>query len=108
MNYYERSYKKIQNIISSIGGIYKFITIVAVYINNLYSEYIILSDTLLLLHSSINVEKNKIGIKGNSRKHNKYNLRNDEKDKKNNKKNKKPNEKSTINLSERQKLDKLD
>ena len=63
VNYYERSYKRIQDIISNIGGIYKFITIVAVYINSLYSNYIVLTDTLTLLHSSIHVEKKKMKLK---------------------------------------------
>jgi hypothetical protein len=62
VNYYERSYKRIQDIISNIGGIYKFITIVAVYINSLYSNYIVLTDTLTLLHSSIHVEKKKMKL----------------------------------------------
>ena len=62
MNYYERSYKRIQDIISNIGGIYKFITIVAIYINTLYSNYIVLTDTLALLHSSIHVEKKKMKL----------------------------------------------
>ena len=107
MNYYERNYKRVQDIISNIGGIYKFITIVAVYINSLYSNFIVLSDTIILLHSSIYVEKNKIEIKKDTRKSNIYRLRDDEKDIKNNEKNK-LNEKSKIKSSERTKLDKLD
>jgi len=108
MNYYERYYKRVQDIISSIGGIYKFITIVAIYINSLYSNYIILSDTLGLLHSSIHSEKNKIEIKRNNRNINSYNLRDDEKDKKDNEKKINSNIKSAIKSSERKKLDKLD
>ena len=103
MNYYERNYKRVQDIIFSIGGIYKFITIVAVYINSLYSNFIVLSDTLILLHSSINVEKKKIEIKKDIRKPNRYHLRDYEKDIKN-----KTNEKSKLKSSERTKLDKLD
>ena len=57
MNYYERSYKKIQDAISSIGGISQFITIVASYINRLYNHYIILSDTQALLNSNIKKQK---------------------------------------------------
>ena len=108
MNYYERYYKRVQEIISSIGGIYKFITIVAIYINSLYSNYIILSDTLGLLYSSKHLEKNKIEIKRNSRKNNSYNLRDDEKDKKDNETKIKSNIKNAIKSSERKKLDKLD
>ena len=45
----ERSYKKIQDVISSIGGIYQGITIVAYYINALYNKFIVLSDTEVLI-----------------------------------------------------------
>ena len=93
MNYYERKYKRIQDIISNIGGIYKFITIVAIYINNLYSNYIILSDTLELLHSCIHVEKNRIEIKKNNKKKLYSHSRDYEKDIKNIEKNIKANEK---------------
>ena len=58
MNYYERSYKRIQDIISDIGGIYQFITIVATFINNFYNKYIVLNNIEELLYSSINLEKN--------------------------------------------------
>ena len=57
MDYYERSYKRIQDVISSIGGINQAITIIAIYLNTLYNNFVILSDTELLLHSSINMEK---------------------------------------------------
>ena len=50
---YERSYKRIQDVISNIGGIYQAITIIAIYINSLYNNFVVLSDTELLLHSSI-------------------------------------------------------
>ena len=106
MNYYERNYKRIQDIISNIGGIYKFITIVAIYINSLYSNYIILTDTLALLHSSIHVEKNRIEIKNNYKKKLYTHLKDDEKDIKNIEKNIKTNEKKKS--SERQKFEKLD
>ena len=55
--YYERIYKRIQDVISSIGGIYQAITIIGLCINNLYNNYIVLSDTEILLHSSIHYEK---------------------------------------------------
>jgi hypothetical protein len=100
MNYYERKYKRIQDTISSIGGVYKFITIVAIYINSIYSNYIILSDTLLLLHSSILVHKNKIEIKKDNKKLYSYLG-----DKIKNIKNK---ERSEIKSSERTKLEKID
>ena len=57
MEYYERTYKRIQDIISSIGGINTFVNIVAFYLNYLYNNYIILSDTEQLLYSSIHLEK---------------------------------------------------
>ena len=62
MSFHERDYKRIQDIISSIGGISQFITIVAIYINTLYNNYIVLSDTETLLKSSIHTERN-INIK---------------------------------------------
>ena len=57
MEYYERIYKRIQDVISSIGGINQAITIIAMSLNKLYNSYIILSDTELLLRSSIDNEK---------------------------------------------------
>ena len=54
---YERTYKRVQDVISSIGGINQAITIIAVYINYLYNNYIILSDTELLLNSLVHSEK---------------------------------------------------
>jgi len=45
----ERSYKKLQDVISSVGGIYQSITIIAAYINSLYNQFITLSDTEVLL-----------------------------------------------------------
>ena len=58
MNYYERTYKRVQDIISSIGGLYQVINIIAFYINYYYNNYIVLSDTKNLLSSSIKIEKN--------------------------------------------------
>lgn len=57
MYYNERIYKRIPDIIPSIGGVYQFITIISIYINALYNKYIVLSDTENLLHSSIHTEK---------------------------------------------------
>jgi len=53
----ERSYKKLQDVISSVGGIYQSITIIAFYINFFYNKFIILSDTEVLLNSFIHSEK---------------------------------------------------
>ena len=64
MNYNERTYKRIQDVISSIGGIYQFIIVVSICINKLFNNYIILSDTEILLNTSIykakTFNKNKI------------------------------------------------
>ena len=57
MNYYERSYKRIQDIITSIGGFYQVITIIAIFLNNFYHSFVVLSDTEILLHNSIVKEK---------------------------------------------------
>ena len=55
--YYERTYKRIQDVISNIGGINQAITIIAIIINKLYNNYIILCDTENLLFSTLNLEK---------------------------------------------------
>ena len=55
--YYERKYKRIQDVISSIGGINQAITLIAIFINKLYNNYIILCDTENLLFSTIDLEK---------------------------------------------------
>jgi hypothetical protein len=54
MQCYKRIYKKIQDIISDIGGISQFITIFATYINLFYNNYKILSDSEKLIYPSIN------------------------------------------------------
>ena len=51
----ERSYKKLQDVISSVGGIYQSITIIAAYINAIYNKFIVLSDTEVLLYSIVNL-----------------------------------------------------
>ena len=56
-HYYERTYKRIQEVISNIGGINQAITIIAIYLNTLYNNYIVLSDTEVLLNSAIHTEK---------------------------------------------------
>ena len=55
--YYERTYKRIQDVISNIGGMYQLLTLVAIYLNLIYNKYIVLFDTELLLDSSIHLEK---------------------------------------------------
>jgi len=55
--YYERTYKRIQDVISNIGGISQAITLIAFIINKLYNKYIILCDTENLLFSTIDLEK---------------------------------------------------
>ena len=57
MEYYSRSYKRVQEVISSIGGINQAITIIAIYLNYLYNNFVVLYDTEELLHSSIYIEK---------------------------------------------------
>jgi len=55
--YYERTYKRIQDIFSSIGGINNIINIIAILLNRLYNKYIVLCDTEKLLLSLIDLEK---------------------------------------------------
>ena len=59
-NYYKRKYKRMQDIISEIGGIYQFIILMAIFINRLYNKYVVLFDTENLLFSSIDSDINKI------------------------------------------------
>jgi len=49
---YERIYKRIQDIISIIGGVFEFISFVSIVLNYLYSKFIVLWDTEILLFSS--------------------------------------------------------
>ena len=79
MNYYERSYKTIIDLFSSIGGIYNVIIIIITYINSFYNQFIELSDTEILLYSLIDNEK--INFE-NKKKYNKINdIKNSEKEK---------------------------
>ena len=57
IDYYERTYKRLQDIISNIGGFYQFIIFSAVFINRFYNSFVILFDTENLLNSSISNEK---------------------------------------------------
>jgi hypothetical protein len=50
---YERIYKRIQDIISIIGGVFEFIYFSSIVMNYLYSKFIVLLDSEILLFSSI-------------------------------------------------------
>ena len=52
MQYYERNYEKFQDLISNVGGINSSITLLALIINYLVSNYIILLDTEALVLNS--------------------------------------------------------
>ena len=58
MQLFERTYKRMQDVFSDIGGISKFITFVAVFINQFYNNYIIFYDTKVLLATSLNTNEN--------------------------------------------------
>ena len=57
---YERIYKRIQDIISIIGGICESVTFFSSFVNCFYHDYIILYDTKTLLFSSIEEYEKKI------------------------------------------------
>ena len=57
MQYYKRIYKTIQDVISDIGGISEFITMLASYINSLYNNYKILSDFEKIISPSLEKKK---------------------------------------------------
>ena len=56
LQYYERNYKRLQDTLSSIGGISRAVFVVAVFINSIVSNYIILLDTEEL-YISLNIPK---------------------------------------------------
>jgi hypothetical protein len=62
---YERKYKRIQDIISEVGGFYKFAQILAFYLNYFYNNYIILRDTQILLDNLIKEEQGNINFQKN-------------------------------------------
>ena len=64
VDYYERKYKRLQDIISNIGGFYQFIVFSAVFLNRFYNSFIILFDIENLLNSSISNEKYHLLKKG--------------------------------------------
>ena len=84
MQHYERFYKKWQDSIADIGGMAEFINFVAIFISNLYNNYIIIADNEVLLSSfNNNYEKTnknnirKINFKINiKKKNNKLNIDN--------------------------------
>ena len=57
MNFYERKYKKFQDVISDIGGFYQIVSIISVFLNKIYNNFIILIDTEKLVSSLISSEK---------------------------------------------------
>ena len=69
INYYERTYKKIQDFLSEIGGVTQSIMAIAIFINNFINKYIIILDTQdLLISSNISLkdlcpQRNKIKLK---------------------------------------------
>jgi len=56
VNDYERTYKRIQDVIPSIGGINQVVIFISVFINSLYNQFIELVDTESLLFSSMKLE----------------------------------------------------
>ena len=65
--YYERSYKRIQEVISNIGGINQAITLFVFILNKLYNNFIILFDTNNLLFSLIEPEQQHSSKRNNIR-----------------------------------------
>ena len=62
--FYERTYQRIQDIFSYIGGVNSIINILAIMINRIYNKFITLCDTEKFLLSLINSEKiNNFSIK---------------------------------------------
>ena len=59
MQYYVRKYKTIQDVISDIGGISEFITLLASFINSFYNNYKTLSDFEKIISPSIANRMNK-------------------------------------------------
>ena len=59
LQYYERNYKRLQDIMSDIGGLSRVVLIIAIFINALVSNYVILLDTEDLALSINKEEKEK-------------------------------------------------
>ena len=49
MNYFERTYRRIQDVLSEVGGVAQTITAIVIVINNFINKYIIILDTESLL-----------------------------------------------------------
>ena len=60
LQYYERNYKRLQDIMSDIGGLSRVVLIIAIFANTLVSNYIILLDVEELSLSINNNDKEKI------------------------------------------------
>ena len=73
VSYNERTYKTIQDALSEVGGVAQSIMFIAVFINNFFNKYIILSDTQKLLSSS-NLSINEIANQSNKLKFKKSKL----------------------------------
>ena len=58
LDYSERIYQKIQDVISNIGGVFNALFLTSSLISHLYNQYIIMIDTENLLSSSLETEKN--------------------------------------------------
>lgn len=56
--FYERGYQKIQDCLSNLGGVYNAVNIVFFMINLIINKYITISDTQLLLNTSVNIKPN--------------------------------------------------
>ena len=65
LHYYKRIYKTIQDLISDIGGISEFITMLASIINSFYNNYIIILDFENLISPSIYEHKDNKNLKKN-------------------------------------------
>ena len=65
MHYYKRIFKRIQDVISDIGGISQFITMLASFINSFYNIYKIIIDFEQLISPSINSKQDNNNIKKN-------------------------------------------
>ena len=60
MQDYIRTYRRIQDVMSDIGGIFQAMTLIAEIVNYLYNGYIVLYDTQELLSSyKISIKENK-------------------------------------------------
>ena len=105
--YYVRIYKKLVDLISQIGGIFNAITIFSIYINSIYNNYIILSDTEESLHSAIHSETkiHKRKIRETQRKNKMKDIKNDENKKKSEKENQKESKENKTDIYDKDEKD---